>query len=127
VLVTAGVCCAVCVHWTSGGALRVRRSSAPLEVMSQRFPNDLGDGNSLILGPTCEALLDVWVEPNGFDRRWRCAKARAAPLAPPGDDPVDIVSEDGFVGQLVDEVIVDGLARMSVSVGGFGHRSRSFR
>lgn len=44
------------------------RSSARFEMMSERLSDDLGDRNSFFFCPACEALLEFWVEPDGFDR-----------------------------------------------------------
>jgi hypothetical protein len=41
--------------------------SARLEVVSKRFSDDLGDGDSFILGPANEALFELGVESDGLD------------------------------------------------------------
>ncbi len=42
--------------------------SARLEVMSERFPDDLGDRDSFIFCTACETFLELRIEPDGLDR-----------------------------------------------------------
>jgi len=50
-----------------------------------------------------------------------------APLATAGDDLIDVVAGLGFIGQPLDQIVVDGLVRPGVSVGALGHGLSSFR
>jgi hypothetical protein len=78
--------------------------------LSKCLADDFGDGDSLSLCSPCEAFLEVWVKPDRLDRRWSVAEAGTASLASAGEDLVDVIASFGFVGQRVDELVVDGLA-----------------
>jgi len=61
-----------------------------------------------VLGSASEALLEFRVEAEGLDSR-RCRSERwTATLATVGNDLVDVVASFGLLGQLLDELVIDG-------------------
>jgi hypothetical protein len=76
----------------------------------ERVTDDFGHGHSLRLGTTSESFLELWVEAHRLDRRRSRAESWPTARAPSGDDLVGVVAGLGFVGQPVDELVVDDLA-----------------
>lgn len=73
-------------------------------MVAERFSDDLGHWDTVILGPACESFLQFGSRrtDSTVDRAASSEDGRAAA---PGDDLVDVVASCGRVGKLVNEVV----------------------
>jgi hypothetical protein len=68
-------------------------------VLSERFSDHFRDGDPLFLRAAKEAFFHLWIETDRLDNRGLRAESGSAPLAPPGDELVDVVAALGFGGE----------------------------